>query len=66
MSDVHMYPGMVDDIMDYESGQMDDERFIAFFQKLVDCGAAWTLQGSYGRTAQDLLEQGLIHSKGAH
>lgn len=54
------YPGMVDDIMDFESGQMDEERTIAFFQKLVDNGLAWTLQGSYGRAAQQLLNAGLI------
>jgi hypothetical protein len=51
---------LVGSIIDYEDGQMDDEQVIAFFQYLVNSGLAWTLQGSYGRTAMALIQQGLI------
>ena len=47
-------------ILAYESGEMSDDEMIEFFQELVDNGAAWTLQGHYGRTAAALIEQGLV------
>ena len=50
----------VNKIMRYESGEMDLDETIDFFQELVDTGMAWTLQGSYGRTAQALIEYGYI------
>ena len=51
---------MVEDILRYESGEMTGEEALAFFQYLVDTGLAWQLQGSYGRTAAQLIEDGLL------
>jgi len=48
-------------IMDYESGQLDEDAVINGFQHLIDDGSAWTLQGSYGRMAKSLIEAGLCH-----
>ena len=48
----------VQDIIDYENGDMDWDRIINMFQKLIDSGEAWTLQGSYGRMAQRLIDDG--------
>ena len=50
----------VDDIIAWESGEMDEEAEAAFFQKLVDSGMAWRLQGMYGRRAQALIDSGVI------
>ena len=50
---------VVDKIIKYESGNMDDKETIEFFQELIDSGMAWKLQGHYGRTAVHLLEEGL-------
>jgi len=55
-----MQGDLVDLIMDLESGQLSEEGIIDLFQLLVDTGLAWELQGSYGRTAQQLLDAGLI------
>lgn len=50
----------VNDIIDFENGAMEEERLIKFFQELVDNGLAWKLQGFYGRTAQHLIDEGLV------
>lgn len=53
---------VVGQVIAYESGELSDEETVAFFQHLVNTGLAWQLQGSYGRTAQAMLEAGLISS----
>ena len=50
----------VNKIMKYESGDMNEDEVIDFFQELVDTGMAWTLQGSYGRTAKALIDYGWV------
>ena len=47
-------------IMDFESGMLATAEIVDLFQHLVDTGMAWTLQGSYGRTAERLIERGLV------
>lgn len=45
-------------IIAYESGELDEEGIIELFQNLIDTGLAWQLQGSYGRTANVLIDTG--------
>lgn len=47
-------------IMDYEDGNLTDEQVIDGFQKLLDTGAIYHLQGSYYRMAQRLIDEGYI------
>ncbi len=49
-----------DAIIAYESGELDEDSTIELFQHLVNTGLAWTLQGSYGRTAACLIQCGYI------
>lgn len=51
---------LVTDIMNYEEGKMPEDEVIPFFQRLVQTGAIWHLQGSYQRTAQMLIDAGEI------
>lgn len=48
----------VRDLMKFEDGEMDEQETIDLFQKLIDTGTAWQLQGSYGRTAAALIANG--------
>ena len=55
-----MYAGLVNDIMDWEGGQMDQNEEVAFFQKIKDCGVVYELQGCYQRTLRALEQAGLV------
>jgi hypothetical protein len=50
----------VDDIIKWEDGQMDSDEEAEFFQKLVNSGLAWQLQGMYGRRARQLIDDGIV------
>ena len=41
----------------------DEEQVIEAWQHLVDTGLVWQLQGWFGRTANQMIEQGIIVSK---
>lgn len=45
-------------MMDFESGMLNDDEIINGFQELINSGVVWNLQGSYGRTANRLIEEG--------
>lgn len=54
---------LTNDIIAYESGSLNEQETIEMFQRLVDTGLAWKLQGHYGRAARDLIEGGLVIQK---
>lgn len=59
-----MLPKLADRIIAFEQGELDDAGAIDLFAELVRTGVAWTLQGSYGRAARNLIDAGYITGDG--
>ena len=55
---------MVDKIIAYEAGELDNQGILELFSELIKSGQAWNLQGSYGRMAQVFINNGLITKEG--
>ena len=51
-------------IIEYEGGDMKTKDMLELFSHLIKTGLAWTLQGMYGRTANALIDEGLLDKKG--
>jgi len=48
----------VSKIMAFEQCDLDFDQTVELFQELIDSGLVWQLQGSYGRMASSLIENG--------
>jgi len=46
-------------IMLYETGELDEQQTHQLFQHLIDSGLIYSLQGHYGRTAEALIADGV-------
>ena len=55
---------LVTQIIEYESGELNETQTVHLFADLIKTGRAWKLQGSYGRTAQAFINQGIIDKEG--
>ena len=55
---------MVGGIIAYETGELDEAGMLELFAYLIAMGFAWELQGRYGRTAKDLIDEGYISPEG--
>lgn len=49
---------IMDFIMAFEDGTATEEQIIEGFQGMINNGTVWKLQGTYGRTAQALIDAG--------
>jgi len=55
---------LVVEIMAFEAGDMDKNGVLELFAYLIKRGQAWSLQGTYGRIANSLIQQGYISRTG--
>ena len=51
---------LVDRIIDYEAGLMEEGDILALFQDLKDTGLVYQFQGHYQRVLSALIEEGLV------
>lgn len=51
---------VIDRIVQFEAGELSESETIELFQDLVNSGMAWSLQGSYGRIAEQFIRDGII------
>ena len=51
---------MFNSIIDYESGNLEEDKIIELFQQIYDTKAYLWLQGHYGRTLEHLIDSDLI------
>ena len=54
----------MDKIIDYEMGMLDEVQCLELFAMLIKTGQVWQLQGHYGRTAQALIDNGILTADG--
>ena len=54
---------LVSSIMDFEGGELDTPGVLELFSHLIKTGMAWSLQGSYGRAAMSLINNGYIEAE---
>jgi len=57
---------LTDRIIAYECDDIDEAGILQLFAELIESGMAWKLQGSYGRTAQALIDAEYISEDGKH
>ena len=55
-----MDSSMLDKIIAFEQGELNDSETIDLFQEMVNSGLVWELQGGYGRTAMNLIDRGIV------
>lgn len=51
---------LLEDIGAWQAGTMTHDEGVELFQRLVDTGVAWRLNGTFGREAMRLIRAGLI------
>ena len=55
---------VVNEIIEYENGNPKTSQVLELFSKLIKSGSCWILKGSYGRTAKEFIDGGIISKEG--
>ena len=55
---------MIDYLIRYEQDGLSNIEVLELFSHLIKKGYAWQLQGSYGRMAEQIINDGLIDKQG--
>ena len=59
ITDLYTATGIIEGFVDIPEDVDEYTAHVVAWQYLIDSGHAWTLQGFYGRTARDLIVQGI-------
>ena len=54
----------LDQIIEYESGELNDKEIIEMFAEMIQDGTVWQLQGSYGRIAEAFIFNEILDKQG--
>ena len=54
----------VSKIIAYEQGELDNREILELFAEGIRTGQVWSFQGSYGRQAQNFIDNGWISPAG--
>ena len=63
VTDLFTACGIIEGFVEIPQGIDSEQAHIQAWQYLIDSGHVWGLQGFYGCTAQDLIEQGICKPK---
>jgi len=64
IDDTYTACGIIEGFVDIPHNVDEYAAHVMAWQYLIDTGVCWTLQGFYGRTAQDLIARGTCKARG--